>query len=607
VLALLIAVCTWPHTSVLAAPGLDPSWAVGISLAVARGLVFGRQVVFTYGPLGMVAVPQAVTAGTLLLGVAGAFAIQLVLAALLLNALRRQYPLLLAAVITLLGMSIIVAIDLPPMDEIAFGLVAFTLSRPTAEMRQATRTLALAGGALAAVAMLIRLNDGVAVTAIVAVGMLGGVSRLRYLAVGAITLVVTLTLAWLSLGQPLDALPDYVSTGLSVVRGYVDAMGYNGLGPPGGWYIVVVIVFAVGFAAAAWLALAGAAPRRGAALAGCVLLLHYFVAREMLVRFEPGHAAILSQLLAVPLLIPWSRPQRATGLAMAIGFAAASIAALGAYGYSVGDMFRPLGRESDFATYVKTVISPQSAIASGVANIRLGEAVPAAIVDELNNHCVDAEPVAISAIFAYPKWRWCPIGVLQSYTAYTPQLDNLDEAGFANARSGPDRVLRQVNSAIDGRNPTWDSPAAMLSMLCHFKEIGRGGQWQALARIPNRCGRPRLIASIHSGANDVAQIPAAPRGSVLVARIHGLQIHTRERLETLFVRAAERQLIINGGVTYRVPPDTLTDGLVLDVPPNADYAPPFNLNLDVHSIEATINLNGVPFTVDILSVPIRPA
>ena len=129
------------------------------------------------------------------------------------------------------------------------------------------------------------------------------------------------------------------------------------------------------------------------------------------------------------------------------------------------------------------MISPQNAIALGTDNIRDGDAVPAAIVGQLTNHCVSVD-TEISVIFAYPQWRWCPIGAMQSYVAYTTRLDNLDAAAYANARSGPDRVLRQVNSTIDERNPIWDPPAAMLSLLCHFKEIYAAGQWQALARSP---------------------------------------------------------------------------------------------------------------------------
>jgi hypothetical protein len=605
VLVLALTLFTWPVGSVTAMAGLDNSWAVGLSLALSRGLVFGRQVVFTFGPLGLVAAPRAVTGGTLVLGLLGAAAMQLALVAVVLHSLRRRLPWPIAAVITLLGVSIIITAGVPVLDEIAFGVVAIALRQPPARARQAARTLALAGGTLAGLAILVKLNDGLGATAIVTMGLLGCVDRRRNLAIGALAFVLSTSVAWLALGQPITALPDYFSTGLSIVGGYVDAMGYNMLGNSGQWEVLVVIVSAVAFAAAAWVSLSDARLRSRVALAGCVLLVHYFVAREMFVRYEAGHGAVMTLLVAIPLMIPWRRGQLVTGLAMGTGLAALSLAILGVSAIPLSTIFDPLGRESTLVSEWNTMVSPQPSIAAASAAIQAAEGIPSVIVGELNNHCVNAEPWEVSAIFAHPRWRWCPVGVMQSYAAYTTKLDNLDAAGYANARTGPDRVLRQA-TAIDGRNPTWESPAAMLSLLCHFKQITFGGQWQSLARIPNRCGKPRLLATLHSGGPTVLQIPAPPPGMVLVAQVYGLQLHRRERLETLFARAAVRLLVANG-LGYRVVPDTVTDGLVFDVPAYADYSPPFSFNQQVNSLEAEINGAAVPFSVALVGVPIKPA
>ena len=101
--------------------------------------------------------------------------------------------------------------------------------------------------------------------------------------------------------------------------------------------------------------------------------------------------------------------------------------------------------------------------------------------------------------------------------------------------------------------------------------------------------------------------PPAPRGTVLLAAVNGLQIYTRERLQTLYERAAERQLVINGRTAFRVVPDTLTDGLILDVPRSADYTAPFAFNLAVATLEAEVNGVRVPFSVTFTAVPITRA
>ena len=291
--------------------------------------------------------------------------------------------------------------------------------------------------------------------------------------------------------------------------------------------------------------------------------------------------------------------------ASAASLAVAAIAVLGLAGLTPGSIFDPFGRAGTFVDQLGTVFSPASAIAQGQSAIQTGDAVPAALVDALSGHCVEVQPVEIALVWAYPQWRWCPVGVMQTYAAYTPTLDRLAAAGLANARTGPDRVLRQYGVTIDGRNPAWESPAAMLALLCNFQEIGRGGNWQALARVPDRCGSPRVLGTIHSlGANAVT-IPAAPPHTVVLAEVRGLQIYRRERLETLFGRAHARMLSLNDALTYRVVPDTLGDGLIFDVPANVDYAPPFNLGLTVHSMFAEVGPADVPFSVTLIGVPIR--
>jgi len=91
----------------------------------------------------------------------------------------------------------------------------------------------------------------------------------------------------------------------------------------------------------------------------------------------------------------------------------------------------------------------------------------------------------------------------------------------------------------------------MLVMLCLIGS--RAGQWQALAASP--------IAVASRAARN------APRDSLDFVRFRlplagrccrpglWLQLHHRERLETLFARAAERTIVVNGAATWRVPPE----------------------------------------------------
>lgn len=48
---LIIIICTFvPFSPKMPAPGIDPSWALGLNQAVAQGLAFGKEIIFTLGP-----------------------------------------------------------------------------------------------------------------------------------------------------------------------------------------------------------------------------------------------------------------------------------------------------------------------------------------------------------------------------------------------------------------------------------------------------------------------------------------------------------------------------------------------------------------------------
>lgn len=50
--AVIAAVIFWPQPSVDPSVGLDPSWQAGLALARIDHIAWGRELVFTYGPLG---------------------------------------------------------------------------------------------------------------------------------------------------------------------------------------------------------------------------------------------------------------------------------------------------------------------------------------------------------------------------------------------------------------------------------------------------------------------------------------------------------------------------------------------------------------------------
>src|SRR3954454_13863760 len=106
VVAALITLLTYPVTSPLL-PGTDTdeSWILGLHEAVLRGLSFGGEVVFTYGPLGFLTVPRAIESWTFRLGFAYTLLVQSAAAATLLAAARRWGGLALGAAVTFVALA----------------------------------------------------------------------------------------------------------------------------------------------------------------------------------------------------------------------------------------------------------------------------------------------------------------------------------------------------------------------------------------------------------------------------------------------------------------------------------------------------------------------
>src|ERR1700761_3460714 len=114
---LIVALLGWQVGFQTPGPGLDPSWNAGLAMAVDQGLHFGREVVFTYGPLGFLNSRLVWISG---LGVARflyAAGLYLFFCVGLVWALRRALPTTAAIVLAF------AAVAWPPMPLLEVGLL----------------------------------------------------------------------------------------------------------------------------------------------------------------------------------------------------------------------------------------------------------------------------------------------------------------------------------------------------------------------------------------------------------------------------------------------------------------------------------------------------
>jgi len=236
--AAAIALWSWPTKWTAIYRGLDASYSSSLHVLAHSGdAVFGRDIVFIYGPLGYLAFPQLYFGSTALPAIGARVALDFTLALLVIRLLRRVAPAWVAIVgalaFVLLGPGIesIPYGGLTGFSETALFIVVVSVLDRVVEPENRSRAGGLVIAAFAAVLGLVKGELALAGLLLAAVGIgvpayeRGGRRQVgRELLLGSGVAVVAVVAIWLVIGQPLDALPDYLHGSVEIVRGFSAAM-----------------------------------------------------------------------------------------------------------------------------------------------------------------------------------------------------------------------------------------------------------------------------------------------------------------------------------------------------------------------------------------------
>jgi hypothetical protein len=571
--ALALALMSWPVSSLHPGAGVDPSWASGLHMALAQGLDAGTDVVFSYGPLGFLHVPIYAFPWTTRISFAYVFAQQFLLCVLLLWVLRRNFgTLLIAAPIALVIATLCYQ---EPGPVIVFAVAVCVLRGEFAP--RAVPWILAGTGALVAVQLLTKLNVGTTLLALCVIALLGLSDRQRRVAIAWFTggLAVTLIGCWVLTGQSLAGIPEYVSGSLQVISGYSEAMGYED--PGRAWELWAALALTVVGLAIVMPSETRGSPRTKRALVVAWLVLAFTAFKTGFVRHDDGHgniyfATMLGGLAALPL----TRLSRSGG-AFVLLFA--TMLLLASSRADPARLISPIDRTQAFFDQAGTLADGSklnAEIVNARGRLQRAYALDPRIYAALRGHPAHVEPNEMNVLWAY-QLPWKPIPVFQSYTAFTADLDARNARAYDSA-AGPERVLRHATPAIDGRDPAWESPAAIRAMLCNFREVVTVAPWQVLERVPNRCGPPRLLRETAGRIGAPVPLPPwlGPRTMVYM-ELDGVAVSGIERISTFAYRARDRTLTFAGSGPYRLVPGTAEDGLLVHVPPAIDFRAPFSL------------------------------
>jgi len=467
VFVLAIIVLSFPAVAVPLFPSLDSSWMIGLNEAAKRGLVFGRDVGFTYGPLGHFLFPinEGTAPTTCSLALLGLYATWWVSVALVISRLRGRSTVILFVAGTL-GFGIISQRELLCTPNII--LLATSGFLVVAQVSQQPGW-AVPAAILTAVGLLGKFNIGIACLgsflAYLAVGLFSSAPRAA--ALRGMTLI-TLHMAALAglfviVNGPLAWFYNYFRTYFWAASGYSSQMTLS-VNAPHEWCVVILIALVV---IALSIPLLDRATRGLYAPLLFILAVPLFLTyKSTVVRFDDAHmnAGIATLLALVSLLLA---------------------SEMGKQGVTLFRLLIPaLTLGSIITVFVGNQNSPEDSCASPIDGpIHLGEFVgwdrqnvtrrvayesfrakvtlPTSDLAYIKQASVDVYPWDISVIAAN-KLQWQPRYVLQSYEAFHPALDLMSAAHYEGPRA-PRFILYRYQS-IDNQHPCLVDPRTWIEI-----------------------------------------------------------------------------------------------------------------------------------------------
>ena len=462
----------WP-----VATGLDESWRFAIAFAAARGLQFGRDIVFTYGPLGYVttgAPDPALALPRVLWQTAAsayaAFGVWTLLAARTSRLQRLAFA---------VGATLLAAVM--PLDYAVFaGTLALLL-----RLGRAPRFAPLVGalvGAAAAFGMLAKFTLGIDVIASASAAwlcdVLRGPRRRRRAALLNAALAATVGLAGLGAAfrfNPL-AVAAYLRGEAEISAGYSAAMTAGGPRTQ----VATALIVGAGIAAVAGFAW----QERRAAVTGVAVAALFFAWKHGFVRQDDhifayfATAAVLAPAVAIAVRAPVARLLGAGATALALA------AFLSVAGGRVPVALLPQTALERAAYLTHPLAFERRALDETSVSLR-ADAVPPGLRARLAPYGVDVLPTE-AVLTEANGLRWSPLPVFQSYSAYTPALDRLNRDALLDR--GADRIMYDF-VAPDGHYPFGDMPATTTSLLCRYRPAQSApvplGSWPyvVLARV----------------------------------------------------------------------------------------------------------------------------
>ena len=470
-----------PFTPVMPRAGLDPSWGAALNVAVAHGLVFGKDVIFTFGPLASVYTHQYAPETD---------SIMMVASCLYASSFAAIFALVAWPNRLFIGIAIPLIIAFPLMSDANFYALPVFFLYATARLclpetspmylRPTSAVLGTLGVTAAALGMIPIIKASLLGAAIVVVGialiLLARKNLPLSLSLLAIALI-SLCAWWVISGQHLVDLPRYFLAQSPIVSGYTEAMSveHTPTGPI--LYVIAALVICRGV----WLTMREEDSLVALAVVAGTIWALFVAFKAGFIRHDM-HALISSSTLLFVTCAALCFVKRSQQVAIIVVIALAA-ALLGQARSLNAEPMRLHNAIHDTLDGIQARLQSNDVMHSRylIALEAVRRDLPISGVEG----SVDLYPVNLTLIFANGL-PWAGRPVLQSYSAYTPSLLEAD-ANHLRGANAPKNVFFTFKP-IDNRLPALDDSMSLIALLERYRVVDYNASYLHMVKTDSATG-----------------------------------------------------------------------------------------------------------------------
>jgi hypothetical protein len=208
------------------------------------------------------------------------------------------------------------------------------------------------------------------------------------------------------------------------------------------------------------------------------------------------------------------------------------------------------------------------------------------VLDAIGTKPVHIDPKDANVAWAYGL-NWDPVPVFQSYSAFTPALDRINATALVSP-DGPKDVLRALPTAIDSRNPLWETPLYTQALVCNYRPGVQSARWLVLTRTSERCGSADVkLGATRFSAGDTVTVPPSPGKNYMVVASFSLSNSSLNLIATEVFKPLAPVYVTIDGHRFRLPRAHENGPLILKLPASVGWPARFGGDTNAHSFTVT--------------------